>query len=86
MNMKPSAWFGLGLVLAACGCALVAPLIAPHDPTQSSVGFLQGPSGSHLLGTDDLGRAILSPVIPGARTSVAIGSGPALVRVRLGHP
>jgi peptide/nickel transport system permease protein len=67
----------LGLVLVA---AIFAPLVAPHDPNAQDIinrlappAWLSGGSMSHLLGTDELGRDILSRIIYGARTSVLIG-------------
>lgn len=60
------------LVVAAAG-----PWIAPHDPTATDViNVFGGSSPSHLLGTDDTGRDILSRLIVGTRVSLA---GPALV-------
>jgi peptide/nickel transport system permease protein len=69
------------------GCALVigalvlmavfAPLLAPYDPNQSDIlASNEGPSSAHLLGTDSVGRDILSRIIYGARLSLL---GPALV-------
>lgn len=52
--------------------AVFAPLVAPHDPGQQTLSVearLQGPSGTHLLGTDGLGRDLLSRVIYAARTT-----------------
>src|SRR2546427_10328134 len=54
--------------------ALAAPLLAPHDPTTLIPGaVLRPPSRSFPLGTDELGRGVLSRVIPGARISLRIG-------------
>lgn len=51
--------------------ALLAPLIAPYDPTAVSlIDSLQGPSAAHWLGTDDAGRDVLSRVIHAARISL----------------
>ena len=59
--------------------AIAAPLISPHDPTAVDVlDVFGGSSGSHLLGTDDTGRDLLSRLIYGARPSLA---GPLLVMV-----
>jgi peptide/nickel transport system permease protein len=62
-------------------CAVAGPLIAPDDPNAQDLNLvLAAPSTQHLLGTDDLGRDILSRVIDGARPAlvgsllVAIGS------------
>lgn len=52
-------------------CALLAGLLAPHDPLQQDLtNTFAGPSGGHLLGTDDLGRDVLSRMIWGARPAL----------------
>ena len=66
-----------GLILfALCAIAVLAPLIAPYPPLQGSLGdkllppaWLAGGAWSHPLGTDLLGRDILSRLFYGARTS-----------------
>jgi peptide/nickel transport system permease protein len=66
--------YGMALFLAMgiVFLALFAPWIAPYDPTAvSTEEILEGMSFSHWLGTDALGRDILSRTIYGARTSVA---------------
>jgi nickel transport system permease protein len=51
--------------------SLLAPVIAPCDPHEIDLAIkLQGPSGAHWLGTDHLGRDVLSRLIWGARTSL----------------
>lgn len=51
--------------------AVAGTLIAPHDPSEQDLSAaLQSPSGTHLLGTDDSGRDILSRLIAGARAAV----------------
>lgn len=64
------------LILAA----IFAPLIAPHDPTKQSLiarnkppAWLAGGNTMYLLGTDDLGRDVLSRVLYGAQISLGIG-------------
>jgi peptide/nickel transport system permease protein len=52
--------------------ALLAPLLAPHDPLEQSPDLYAGPSGAHLFGTDELGRDVLSRVIYGARLSLPL--------------
>jgi peptide/nickel transport system permease protein len=65
---------GLALVALLAATALAAPWIAPHDPTAIDARtILTGPSAAHLLGTDDLGRDVLSRLIYGARISLAVG-------------
>jgi peptide/nickel transport system permease protein len=86
MTLKPPAWIGLAIIALVALCAAAASLLAPVDPTRSSVLFLQGPTQEHLLGTDELGRDILSRVIHGARTSLLVGAGAAIVAVLIGTP
>jgi len=67
-------WAGLvgGAVIATLvAVAVLAPLIAPYDPDAVDLGNgLAGPSGAHLLGTDNLGRDILSRLMFGTRLSL----------------
>ena len=54
--------------------AVFAPILAPYDPlSQSPIIRLQAPSAAHLMGTDELGRDVLSRVIYGAQTSLVVG-------------
>src|SRR5690606_6847747 len=54
--------------------AIFAPLIAPHDPNLPNIkNKLLTPSSEHWLGTDDLGRDILSRILYGARISLIVG-------------
>jgi len=77
---------GLLIIAAACLCAAAAPLIAGYDPTQTSLQSLDPPSSAHWLGTDELGRDILSRVVYGARISLTVGIGAALVATSIGVP
>ncbi len=52
--------------------AIIAPLLPIHSPIEPSVQTLQGPSKEYWLGTNEIGQDILSRVIYGARTSIAI--------------
>ncbi len=58
-----------GLTLAA----ILAPLIAPYDPNAMDYEMIEGPSLVHWLGTDDLGRDLLSRLIYGAQISLFVG-------------
>ncbi len=65
---------GAALVGGMTLAALLAPWLAPHDPTALDVmNALQGPSASHPLGTDALGRDVLSRLLFGARVSLWVG-------------
>ena len=77
---------GCVMVGAALLCAALAPVIATHEPTRSSVAMLQPPSPAHWLGTDDLGRDVFSRVVYGTRISLVIGAGAAAIAVLIGAP
>jgi peptide/nickel transport system permease protein len=78
LRRNPAAIAGFCLVGAFVGIAIIAPLIAPHDPQQQNLnlvtsGCCPGPSAAHWLGTDQLGRDELSRLLYGARFSLVIG-------------
>src|SRR3989441_9119216 len=63
-------WVVLGIVLVA----IFAPWFAPASPIKPDFGnLLQSPNAPHPMGTDDLGRDVLSRVIYGARTALLAG-------------
>jgi len=65
---------GLFIIFILIFTAAFAPLIAPYDPYQQNLkSALKGPSSSHLLGTDELGRDLLSRIIYGSRISLLVG-------------
>ncbi|MFF0698535.1 ABC transporter permease [Streptomyces tendae] len=76
--MKDPALIATALVAGALTLlAVIGPWITPHDPDATDVlASSQGPSAQHLLGTDSLGRDILSRALAGARLSFA---GPAMI-------
>ncbi|GAB6174857.1 ABC transporter permease [Paradesulfitobacterium aromaticivorans] len=68
------ALLGLFLVVLLCSIAIFAGVISPYDPTgQAMKESLRAPSAGHLMGTDVLGRDILSRVFHGARASLIVG-------------
>jgi len=68
------AVIGLVLIFLDAAMAIFAPLIAPYDPVEMNLSISrQPPSLQHLLGTDELGRDILSRIIYGFRISLTIG-------------
>lgn len=72
--LRGAPLFSLAFLTVAIGGAIFAPLIAPSDPIQNNpVATLTPPSFQHLMGTDHLGRDILSRVIYGARISLTVG-------------
>jgi len=71
---NPRMIVGGAMVLAWLLIALFAPVVAPYDPIAVNVAdSLRSPSVAHLLGTDDLGRDVLSRVIWGSRISLSVG-------------
>jgi peptide/nickel transport system permease protein len=88
---SPKALFALAIIVTIVCCALFSPLLAPYDPNlQSLVGRLQPPLSAaadghfHLLGTDHLGRDMLSRLIYGARISLLVGIGASAVAGTIG--
>jgi len=53
--------------------AIFAPLISPYDPNEMTLDMMSGPSASHILGTDDLGRDLFSRVLWGTQISLFVG-------------
>lgn len=73
LRRQPLAIAGLVLLIVFTAMALLAPLLAPADPSALDlVHRLAPPSRAHWLGTDELGRDILSRVIWGARLSLTV--------------
>lgn len=74
LSRKPLAMVGLGILAGWLILGLLAPVLPIQDPNfQDLAQKLQGPSWEHPLGTDDLGRDMISRIIWGARVSVPAG-------------
>src|SRR5215510_8370921 len=74
MAQQPLGAAGLVIILAMGVCAAFAQWVAPYDPLAVDYGaMLAAPSAEHWLGTDSFGRDVLSRIIYGARTALAIG-------------
>ena len=72
-HCSPKLVFSAGLLVLILLSGLLAPLIAPYDPNAIDMSVkLQGFSPAHLLGTDALGRDMLSRVLYGGRTSILL--------------
>ncbi len=81
------ALLGLLIVGIFTVCAILAPWLAPYDPTDASLRERrQPPSWEHPLGTDELGRDLLSRLLWGARISMLIGLIAVGIGVALGVP
>lgn len=81
-----TAVMGLAILVGVILMAFFAPWIAPHDPRTVDVlhnfgppAWARGGDPSHLLGTDSLGRDILSRIIYGARVSLIVGTSAVLI-------
>jgi peptide/nickel transport system permease protein len=91
LSRNPLALIGGAILLVVVGSAIAAPWVAPHDPaTQSLIRrftppvWAPGGNASYLLGTDQVGRDILSRIIHGARISLLVGMAAVVVSVFVG--
>jgi oligopeptide transport system permease protein len=91
LRRNRAALLGLAVVALFLALAVVGPLIVPHDPTEPHFADILAPpvwttggSWHFLLGTDNLGRDLLSRLVYAARTSLAIGLIPAASYLLIG--
>jgi len=75
---------GLCIIVSFATIGLLAPYVSPYDPFALLGAPYQPPSWKHILGTDNLGRDVLSQVIWGARVSLFVGIVVALVVTAIG--
>jgi len=86
-RMSPMELIGGAMVLALIAIALMAPVLAPHDPTRAvapTYGDPGPPSAPFPLGTDELGRDVLSRIIYGARITLSVGLAALVVTMAIG--
>ena len=70
---NPLAILGLAIVLIFIGLAVFADQVSPYSPSASDLSlYVTPPSSDHLLGTDDVGRDVLSRIIYGTRISLQV--------------
>jgi peptide/nickel transport system permease protein len=82
---QPLLAFGAGLVVVQVLAALLAPWLAPYDPNaQDVLARLQGPTAAHWLGTDQLGRDILSRILHGYGQSLLVSGSSVLLALVTG--
>jgi peptide/nickel transport system permease protein len=73
LRSSPTGAISAALWLVIILVAIFAPFLAPHDPIEADFAFIRsGPSAEHWLGTDDLGRDLLSRIIYGARITLIV--------------
>ncbi len=80
LSRSPGGMIGLAIVVLVVLVAILAPVISPHDPQKQDItqrlkppAWVDGGNAEHLLGTDGVGRDILSRVIYGSRISLIVG-------------
>lgn len=72
---RPAGVVGLALTALLVAVGVLAPLLAPADPLAVVGPSLASPGGAHPLGTDALGRDLLSGLVHGARASLLVAAG-----------
>jgi ABC-type dipeptide/oligopeptide/nickel transport system permease subunit len=83
-RIDPTGLAGALLLLAIVLACAAAPLLAPSDPVRVNLpAQLQGPSPTHLLGTDNFGRDILARVLHGGRVSLAVAAVATLISLAI---
>lgn len=75
---------GLALLLPAALCALLGPALAPHDPTGDFFAAAAGPSADHWLGTDPVGRDVLSRLLHATARSLSLAIAATALSTALG--
>lgn len=84
---RPTAVFGLVVLVLVVLLAVLAPWVAPYDPLKTSWSLVRkAPSAAHWFGTDEVGRDLLSRVIWGGRASLAAGVVAVSIAITIGVP
>ena len=88
LTHSPLAVLSFALLAVAVVVALLAPWIAPYAPEQTDFANTLSPPGTpgHLLGSDDLGRDVLSRIMLGMRASLEVGALAVLTALLIGVP
>jgi len=85
LKKNPVAMVSGAIIIVVCVIAFLAPVLSPYPFDEQFLDrVLAAPSGRHWLGTDSLGRDMLSRLIYGARVSMAVGMITALVSLVIG--
>lgn len=84
---NPKIAIALSVLIPIIIVSALGETITPYDPLETDpVNRYAGPSAEHLFGTDDLGRDLLSRVVVGGRTSLALGFGATALSLAVGVP
>lgn len=87
LGRNPAALAGGLIVLLFVLMAIAAPLIAPYEPNVSSwLTVRKPPSAAHWMGTDDVGRDVMSRLIHGSRASLSAGITSVVIALVIGVP
>ncbi len=85
--MSPRSVLGVALVAVVLLAAAAGPLLSPYGPdTPDFLATLAPPSSVHWLGTDDLGRDVLTRILIGGRVSLLVGVASVAAAVAIGGP
>lgn len=91
LRRSPVGQLGLVLVALLLFCAIIGPMITPHDPTARNLrgrfqapGYVDEQRGTFWLGTDQLGRDVFSRIVAGSRVSVLVGIASVLIAGAIG--
>ncbi len=82
----PSAAIGIGIFVVFLLSGIFGGWISPYGPAEIVAAPLQSPSGAHWLGTDEIGRDILTRMMSGAGVSIEVGALAALIAMVIGVP
>jgi peptide/nickel transport system permease protein len=87
LRRNKAAVFSLVVLALLALLAIIGPWVAPHDPNKVALGLrLMGPSGEHLLGTDELGRDVLSRLIVATRLDLLASAQAVGLALAIGVP
>lgn len=86
MKRSKTAMIGLTIVMLLLLVALLADVLAPYSPTETTPASISMPTWQNPMGTDLLGRDVLSRVIHGSRVSIYVGIGSIVMAILIGIP
>jgi len=91
LKKNKGSMIGIVIIIISCLVAILAPIIAPHDPTNVYTEYLRlppsfvtGGNPQFFFGTDDLGRDLLSRLIYGSQVSLSVGFAVVLISLVIG--